>query len=92
MFDDDVAESRRSEDLIRFPDNEHQTSVLMNDEIDETESTLDSEVEITDLDGNTRQLAANIESNTLVTISPQSKLTSNPGSQAMVKIEFLKLF
>lgn len=79
---------RRSENL-RFPDNNQQTSVLENEEatsnaldIDQSENIDDVEIITTSLDK--RQSAATIESNTQVQISPQSKLTSLPGTQAQV--------
>lgn len=79
---------------IRFPDSNLQTSVLENEEsevessnpleVDQNEK--DEEIEVFATDGKeTRQSAPAIESNTQILVSPQSKLTSLPGTQAQVR-------
>lgn len=79
---------------IRFPDSNLQTSVLENEEsevessnpleVDQDEK--DEEIEVFATDGKeTRQSAPAIESNTQILVSPQSKLTSLPGTQAQVR-------
>lgn len=80
---------RRSENL-RFPDSNQQTSVLENEEgasnaldIDQTENSNDVEIVGPEID--TRQSAQAIESNTQVQVSPQSKLSSMPGTTAQVR-------
>lgn len=77
-----------SEDL-RFPDNNQQTSVLENEEatsnaldIDLDQNTDDVEIIAPSVDS--RQSASAIESNTQIQVSPQSKLSALPGTQAQV--------
>lgn len=92
--------SLRMSENIRFPDSNLQASVLENEEsevessnpleVDQNEK--DEEIEVFATDGKeTRQSAPAIESNTQILVSPQSKLTSLPGTQAQVRIRKLSL-
>lgn len=79
-------------DVVQFPDNDHhkETTVLESEEatsnaldIDHNENRKDVEIVSSSIEP--RQSAQAIESNTQVQISPQSKLSALPGSQAQVR-------